>query len=616
MTNPPNLTHEQLCELFPAERSRLKDGIFELGLVLGGTGSAGAYTAGVLDYLLEALDAWQRAKEDRDAGAPPHEVVISTVAGASGGAVNGAILLRAAPWQFPHGPDDGNPFYAFWRGGASDLKNLLEPGPADGISGLSSLLNSGPIDAQASKTIEFKGQRLGTGDSPRHRAFLADPLRMFITVGNLSGIPYTIQLAGETGLSHVLCAHGDYMRFALRVENGVANAPESRPDEVRLTPTWPPDANWMRLRDAAVATGAFPIVLLSRRLMRLLAMAGYRVATIPGEKGQRAIVQLVPNWDALSTDEPDPQQSTFLNVDGGVFNNEPLELVRTALSGFNARNARTALQADRAVVMIDPLSDPETLQRPDAGNLPSVTASTITSLISQARFKPQDVALAYAENVYSRFLIAPVGPGPYNQRTVGQGAIASGALGGYSGFVDPSFRSYDFKLGRYNAHRFLAEHLALPVTQVSDHARFKELNNPIFHGWTSDQKELYAFTNQQDPTDTKTYLPIIPLMPRLRANAPKLDPWPQLSAAPDWLHDAVQARLQSVYELAKSQLLPDTWWKRIPADLYLSFGWRLFLRGALRDAVVAAIRNGLTEQGLLARQPDVRTNKEWAAAIR
>ncbi len=31
---------------------------FELALVLGGTVSAGAYTAGALDFLIEALDSW------------------------------------------------------------------------------------------------------------------------------------------------------------------------------------------------------------------------------------------------------------------------------------------------------------------------------------------------------------------------------------------------------------------------------------------------------------------------------------------------------------------------------------------------------------------------------
>ena len=31
---------------------------FELGLVMAGAASAGAYTAGVIDFLFEALQAW------------------------------------------------------------------------------------------------------------------------------------------------------------------------------------------------------------------------------------------------------------------------------------------------------------------------------------------------------------------------------------------------------------------------------------------------------------------------------------------------------------------------------------------------------------------------------
>ena len=36
---------------------------FEIGLVMAGAVSAGAYTAGVMDYLLEVLETWQKEKE-------------------------------------------------------------------------------------------------------------------------------------------------------------------------------------------------------------------------------------------------------------------------------------------------------------------------------------------------------------------------------------------------------------------------------------------------------------------------------------------------------------------------------------------------------------------------
>jgi hypothetical protein len=119
MSTPAPLTETELDKWFPLQRPAIKPGVFEIGIALGGTVSAGAYTGGVVDYLMEALDGWTRAKEGGDPLAPQHEVVISTMAGASGGAINGAILLRAAGWDFDHGPVDGNPFYASWTKGVA-----------------------------------------------------------------------------------------------------------------------------------------------------------------------------------------------------------------------------------------------------------------------------------------------------------------------------------------------------------------------------------------------------------------------------------------------------------------------------------------------------------------
>src|SRR5258708_19377000 len=95
------------------------DGTFELALVLGGTVSAGAYTAGALDFLIEALDCWEAARANGDPLVPRHRVVLRVITGASGGGVNAAIAARALNFDFPHiaqgtavnphGP--ANPFY-------------------------------------------------------------------------------------------------------------------------------------------------------------------------------------------------------------------------------------------------------------------------------------------------------------------------------------------------------------------------------------------------------------------------------------------------------------------------------------------------------------------------
>ena len=52
----------------------MKDNTFRIGLCMAGAVSAGAYTAGVMDYLLEALEEWEKRKGQP--GVPTHKVAI------------------------------------------------------------------------------------------------------------------------------------------------------------------------------------------------------------------------------------------------------------------------------------------------------------------------------------------------------------------------------------------------------------------------------------------------------------------------------------------------------------------------------------------------------------
>lgn len=92
---PPRAGEERLNRLFVPTIDLPPDDTFEIGLVLGGTVSAGAYTAGALDFLLEALESWYT-------DAPPHKVILKTVAGTSGGAVCSAILGLLSSRKVPH----------------------------------------------------------------------------------------------------------------------------------------------------------------------------------------------------------------------------------------------------------------------------------------------------------------------------------------------------------------------------------------------------------------------------------------------------------------------------------------------------------------------------------
>jgi patatin-like phospholipase len=585
MTVPPPLSSDDLAQYFPARRDQaIKPGAFEIGLCLGGTVSAGAYTGGVLDYLVEALDAWTADKDRGVPEAPVHDVVISTVAGTSGGAINGGILLRAAGWEYDHGPNDDNPFFSSWTSGV-DLMKLLSPAPEADSTGLVSIFNCAAIAAQAAKTIAYHGRPLGSGNSPSQRSYFADPLRLFMMVGNVTGLPYSIAMSGQSGLSHDLVAHADFVRFALTISGGVPNPPVSRPDEFALVST--SSLNWDELQKSSLATSAFPLAFRSRPLARAMEVCGYRAIAVPPENDQSPakVLQLIPRWDVLSAGESNPEICNFVNVDGGTTNNEPLDVVRTSLAGLAGRNPREPGEANRAVVLIDPFSDPEALGPHEPPSLVGLALPFIMSLVYQARYKPTDIALAQDEGTYSRFLIAPVGPAAADgKRAIGSRAIASGGLGGFLGFVDRSFLEYDYALGRRNAYDFLKRHLALP----------EKAKNAIFSSWTDDQRRAYRIS--ENGID---YLPLIPLMPRLRDNPPALMPWPALSEFPNTLSDAIAARLDAVYALAKAAGQPDSWIKRAIMSSYLWLGWKFYLRGALRDGAVNALRSALQQQGLL-----------------
>src|SRR4051812_17876963 len=93
---------------------------FEIGLVLAGSVSAGAYIAGVMDFLIQALDQWERAKDGPDPDCPRHDVSLRVLAGASGGGITAAIAAAQLGQAFEpvtHLPAPGpvnNKFFESW----------------------------------------------------------------------------------------------------------------------------------------------------------------------------------------------------------------------------------------------------------------------------------------------------------------------------------------------------------------------------------------------------------------------------------------------------------------------------------------------------------------------
>jgi predicted acylesterase/phospholipase RssA len=92
------------------------DGTFHLGINMAGAVSAGAYTAGVLDFLTEALEQWYEAKNAKDAPVPMHDVSIDSFSGASAGGMCAAISAVMLQGSIEHihdssKTDTANRFY-------------------------------------------------------------------------------------------------------------------------------------------------------------------------------------------------------------------------------------------------------------------------------------------------------------------------------------------------------------------------------------------------------------------------------------------------------------------------------------------------------------------------
>jgi hypothetical protein len=557
-----NKLFNQVCE--PAPNT------FEFSLVLGGTVSAGAYTAGAVDFLIEALDCWTSLRDKSDGSAPRHKVLLKVITGTSGGGVIAAIAARALAYDFPHvvrstphpERDTENPFYETW------IKRLTLSGflgTSDIDQGtLVSLLDGNPIDDGAAYLAEF------SRGEPIERSYLGDPLRVILTLTNLRGVPY--QTAFDDGpLAESFVDHADFARFSVVYPGHTLSEP--RPDEfvigfddARLSQA----VDWQTFSQFARATSAFPLGFPFRQLSRPTEHYRYRVAVLPpGSDGQPAtVVGRQPAWSELSEGSLNlPLDYHFLAVDGGATDNEPIELGRTALAGVLGRNPRDPKKANRAVVLIDPFAGKTDLGPSGPTPLPDLVGAIVSTFMEQTRYDSEDLLLAADPNVFSRFMITPKRDGH-----VGGDAIASDGLGAFLGFACPAFMRHDYLLGRANCQEFLRSSFLL------------HQDNPVFeNAWTAAQKQALGKDVKGD-----RYLPIIPLLGN--ASVPEsLDPWPRHLLNPAIYRDAVERRFGRIAQFeGRSGILSSAL-----ALIIAHLG-----EGKVGDLVVNAMNKALTDAGL------------------
>ena len=557
--------------------------MFRLGLAMAGAVSAGAYTAGVLDFMFEALDAWEQARVAEPARTPNHRVVLQALSGTSAGGMCAALsTLALARGLRPTVTDPDTGVRCVLPELYESLvtaPNLVGPGGGDARStllGLADLGTKGPLRSLLDGSLlEEVGRRALEGGraAPGRIGFIADPLHVFLTFSNLEGLPYALNFDGESAAvqAYPMRCHADRVHF--RVDGMGVDTVDSA-----WLQQWQ-DAgvqldigalgqeacgNWQLLVDAALATGAVPGGLPARRLAlppEHFAARAYPMADPLAPQRLRAC------WNGAP-----PTAATA--VDGGLLNNEPFELARWTIMAEPGRaNERSPAAADRAIVLIDPLPEPPKapVLSSEAAPLLGVIGALIPALMNQTRFKPSELTQAADEAVASRFLITPEGDG-----VRGEAALATAGLSAFGGFLDESFRAHDFALGRRNCQAFLLERFALAA------------GNPLYATWSS---EVAA---DPDWALGRGRRAIIPLLGTAREPLPV----PAWSSTPTARLDEVMrslgARADAMFDRLVPALMPGRFQRFVVNRI-----WKM-KREEVLNAVAGVMRRELTRRGQLA----------------
>lgn len=447
---------------------------------MAGAVSAGAYTAGVVDYLLEALEEWQKHKDNGDENVPSHQVEISAVGGASAGGMTSIITasalfdqivpVKTAPPDIMEEIPESMLYHSWVDLIAENMLDIMLDTSDISNNGLQSALNSGFIDMVAERAISVKGSKAVD------RKYIAKNLPLFVTLSNLNGIDFSVTFRSNTPKldKYVITSHNDYVCFRL-----VEDENEYQGDGF-IPLNFGKKLNSELAKNAAMATGAFPLGLKAREVNR---------------KGE--YLNDLDWFKYITKDAGRPFPNgvyNTINVDGGLINNEPFEQLRKILIAETQQKDPKEYQHydtfKSTVLMVDPFpSEPGEFMGTTA--LKSVLGNTLSAMIDQSRVKPSTLIETMDSNNAGQFLIAPVRyykEGEKEESVEGPLAIACGSLDGFGGFISKEFRIHDYFLGRANCEKFLMDHFTIP----------KDSSNPIFKEGYANVSDIEKFTSKSD----------------------------------------------------------------------------------------------------------------------
>lgn len=568
---------------------------FKLCITMAGAVSAGAYTAGVLDYLIETLDLWEKAKEknrnlgithpDYDHTIPMHQVELDVLSGSSAGGISGSLTFMALADKHFRSYNKDNPtgtnniFYKSWvdmgnTAGESTVDKLLDTKDLKEYGEVRSLLNTQAIDIIANEALAVREQR-------KIPNYASNSLDVILTTTNLRGINFRVNFdesGDDTSKGTVITNHGGFFRYKLKNDKFPTGIPEKE-DELYYVLDISNEKHIQYLKDATLSTAAFPIGLKSREV------------AISAEYIKRYPKYLFNKAKGIEPLLPEGEIYKFNSVDGGVINNEPYGI---GLKVLKEKNPKSIENCRYGVIMIDPFPNKDHDVSKSGSNIASIAGGLLRALRNQVMFNQDGIMDALDMSNLTKFLIEPIRKIEKNGAWVRpKNDLASAPIGGFAGFLSRDFREHDFQLGRKNCQVFLRYYFA--VTSEEMEKRLSLVPNSAI-------KDRYQFSFPPMDPNGKKFFPIIPDMRVLRNFDNQVDkinfgkdaeieelPYPKLSFSE--FEDRYKSKIKDRIGMIVKQLLKNR---------FLSFLANLFFaKNAGYKYVKEAIQKELGENDLL-----------------
>lgn len=268
-----------------------------VGLVLSGAVSLGSYEGGAMTELLHGF-SWHNQRH------PDSRFIIDIIVGASAGSMTGALLAKTLLYDRAI----EGAFHSAWVDEV-DIMKLLEPSSGQTI--LSNRIVNDIARRYLTRPEDGSKPHPAWKPDPNDTGMDAETITLAFALSNLNGVEFDVETQHRTsGLGTTIFS--DWIQFELGVNK-------------RLT-----TGDWENFREAALASGAFPIAFEHKVVHRR------RADFSPGK---------------LYDGAKDPLPMDY--VDGGLFDNEPLGLALRI-----AKEKDSDKQDERIFILVDPyLSD-------------------------------------------------------------------------------------------------------------------------------------------------------------------------------------------------------------------------------------------------------------------